>query len=226
MQEVDGVALVENVEIVAGGGVAGDVVTGRAALIQHVETGQFEFVVCRGDRRDVGAVGQVGEVIGSEREVAGRAHHHTRAGDCGGAAGGGAESLGEGLGHPYGVGVVDGDLHVLGVQHPGDAGPDLSETNHARLAPVQDVATTAQERLGREHHRLADQVVLGVFQRTAGDAEHRARQLAVLQVAAHPVLSVLHHAENAAGEAGAGILQCRREVAADIEQDQVLAGGT
>ncbi len=35
-----------------GGGIAGDVITGRAAFIQPVEAGQFEFVIGRGDRGD------------------------------------------------------------------------------------------------------------------------------------------------------------------------------
>jgi hypothetical protein len=94
------------------------------------------------------------------------------------------------MGHAHGIGVVNGDLQVLGVQQAGDTGPDLPEPGHARPPAVQNVTAAAQQRLSREHYRLADQVVLGVLQRAAGNAEDRAGQLAGLQVAAQPVLGV------------------------------------
>lgn len=79
------------------------------------------------------------------------------------------EALREGLGALDGVDVEDSHLHAARVQHPGHGGTELAEAQDGRDAPVQDVATRPDQRLGREHHGLTDKVVLRVLQGRAGD---------------------------------------------------------
>ena len=90
---------------------------------------------------------------------------------------------------------------------------------------MQDVPAAAQQSFGGKRDRLPDQVILRVFQRAAGDAEHGAGQLAVRQVLAQAVFGVLDDAQDLPRVLCADLGESRGEIAADVQQHQFLPGG-
>ncbi|GHF44420.1 hypothetical protein GCM10010218_27200 [Streptomyces mashuensis] len=225
VQEVDGVAAVGEVEVVAGGLVAGDVLADHRAGVDVRQRVQLQLVLPRNDRSDVGAIAQVGEVLAREGAGSGRAEHQAGRGEGRLAVAGDGKALGEGLGAADGVDVVDRDLDAFGVQEAGDGGAELAETDHEGRAAVEDVAAVAQDGLGEEDDGLTDQEVLRVLQRRAGDRDDGTGQLVERHVAAVAVLGVLDDAEDLTGEAAVEVAEGGGVVAADVQQHHRLAGG-
>lgn len=93
MQKVDSVAFIQDVEIMPGRRIPGDVIACWTALVHLLELSQFELVVGGGDRRDIGTVGQAGKVVGAERQVTRGANDDARARQSAGGAVSGTESL-------------------------------------------------------------------------------------------------------------------------------------
>jgi hypothetical protein len=125
VDEVDGIAAVRQIEVVAGGLVAGDVVADLRAGVDVGQTGEVELVLAAGDGGDVGAVAEVGEVLAPQGDRPGRAEDQAGADKGGLAVAGNVEALGQSLGAADGVDVEDGDLDALGMQEPGDEEPSL-----------------------------------------------------------------------------------------------------
>lgn len=63
VDEVDGVAAVRQIEVMAGGLVAGDVLADGGWGIDVRDSVQIQLVLAAGDGGDVGAVAEVGEVL-------------------------------------------------------------------------------------------------------------------------------------------------------------------
>jgi hypothetical protein len=202
------------------------VVADLRAGVDVGESGEVEFVLAAGDGGDVDAVAQVGEVLAVQGDGAGRAEDQAGAGQGGFAVACDGEALGEGLGAADGVDVEDGDLDALGMQEPGDRAAELAEADHQGGAAIEDVTAIAHDGLGGKDDRLADEEVLGVLQRGAGDGDDGAGQFVEVLVAAVPVLGVLDHPGEPAGEPAVDLGEAGGEVAADVQQGDRLVGGT
>lgn len=89
---------------------------------------------------------------------------------------------------------------------------------------MQVVAPAAQG-LGGEDDGTDDEEVLGILQRRSGQEDQPAAEFVVVGAAAVAVLGVLDDTQDLAGEMVAQGVERRGEVAADVEEDDLAAGG-